>query len=410
MNNEEFIQLKDFIYDNTELAVDLEKIITCIPALAPENGGDGESKKCAAIEQWLTANGIKNMEHFDAPDSRVSSGVRPNLVATIPGNLDDYCVWVCAHMDVVPAGELSLWHTDPWQATVKDGKIYGRGVEDNQQGLCSGVLAALSFVKQHIIPEHTIKLLFMADEEVGSAYGMLWLCKKHPELFGKNDRILIPDGGDKTGHSIEIAEKNLLWFKFHTIGKQAHGSRPDQGCNAKLAACDLALRINEFEKKFNAKDSMFEPDHSTFQPTMNNANVSGVNIIPGDDVLCFDCRILPCYTLDEVRQEARKVVSEIEKKYGVKIEVSEVQAAQSPATSKDSPVAKELALAIKNVHNVEPKFIGIGGGTVAAELRNMGIDAVVWSSMDELAHQPDEYCIIENIARDAATIAYLAIL
>ncbi|MEE1182338.1 MAG: M20/M25/M40 family metallo-hydrolase, partial [Treponema sp.] len=123
-----------------------------------------------------------------------------------------------------------------------------------------------------------------------------------------------------------------------------------------------------------------------------------------------DCRILPCYTLDEVRQEARKVVSEIEKKYGVKIEVSEVQAAQSPATSKDSPVAKELALAIKNVHNVEPKFIGIGGGTVAAELRNMGIDAVVWSSMDELAHQPDEYCIIENIARDAATIAYLAIL
>ena len=410
MNSEEFIQLKDFIYDNTELAVDLEKTITCIPALAPENGGDGESKKCAAIEQWLTANGIKNMEHLDAPDSRVSSSVRPNLVATLPGNLDDYCVWVCAHMDVVPAGELSLWHTDPWQATVKDGKIYGRGVEDNQQGLCSGVLAALSFVKQHIIPEHTIKLLFMADEEVGSAYGMLWLCKNHPELFGKNDRILIPDGGDKTGHSIEIAEENLLWFKFHTIGKQAHGSRPDQGCNAKLAACDLALRINEFEKKFNAKDSMFEPDHSTFQPTMNNANVSGVNIIPGDDVLCFDCRILPCYTLDEVRQEARKVVSEIEKKYGVKIEVSEVQAAQSPATSKDSPVAKELALAIKNVHNVEPKFIGIGGGTVAAELRNMGIDAVVWSSMDELAHQPDEYCIIENIARDAATIAYLAIL
>ena len=410
MNNEEFNQLKDFIYENTAIAVNLEKTITAVPALAPENGGDGESKKCAALEQWLIANGIKNLEHFDAPDSRVSSGVRPNLVATIPGNLDDYSIWVCAHMDVVPVGELSLWNTDPWQTVVKDGKIYGRGVEDNQQGLCSGVLAALSFVKQHIIPEHTIKLLFMADEEVGSTYGMLWLCKNHPELFGKNDRIIIPDGGDPEGKTIEIAEKNLLWLKFHTVGKQSHGSRPDQGCNAKLAACDLAMRINDFENKFGKKDSMFEPDHSTFQPTMQNANVSGVNIIPGDDVLCFDCRILPCYTLDEVRAEVAKVVSDVEKKYGVKIEVSEPQSAQSPATSKDSPVAKELASAIKAVHKVEPKFIGIGGGTVAAELRNMGIDAVVWSTMDELAHQPNEYCIIENIAKDAATIAWLAIL
>ena len=104
------------------------------------------------------------------------------------------------------------------------------------------------------------------------------------------------------------------------------------------------------------------------------------------------------------------IAAYVEKKYGVKIEVSEPQSAQSPATSKDSPVAKELASAIKAVHNMEPKFIGIGGGTVAAELRNMGIDAVVWSTMDELAHQPNEYCIIENIAKDAATIAWLAIL
>lgn len=410
MNNEEFSQLKDFIYENTEYAVDLEKTITCVPALAPENGGDGESKKCAVLEEWLMKNGIKNIEHFDAPDDRVSSGVRPNMVATIPGNLDDYSIWVCAHLDVVPVGELSLWNTDPWQAVVKDGKIYGRGVEDNQQGLCSGVLAALSFVKQHIIPEHTIKLLFMADEEVGSKYGMVWLAKNHPELFGKNDRILIPDGGDPIGQTIEIAEKNILWLKFHTIGKQSHGSRPDQGRNAKLAACDLAMAINGFEKKFDRVDSLFEPDHSTFQPTMQNANVSGVNIIPGDDVLCFDCRILPCYSIDEVRKEVRDVVARVENQYGVKIEVSELQCAQSPATSKDAPVARELAQAIKAVHGIDAKFIGIGGGTVAAELRNLGIDAVVWSTMDELCHQPNEYCIIENIAKDASTIAWLAIL
>lgn len=410
MNTQEFNQVKNFICNNSELIVDLEKTLTCIQALAPENGGDGESKKCNALEKWLISNGIKNLMHYDASDSRVSSGVRPNLIATIPGKKDDYCIWVCAHLDVVPVGELSLWVTDPWQAVVKDGKIYGRGVEDNQQGLCSGVLAALSFVKQQIIPERTIKLLFMADEEVGSTYGIIWLCKNHPELFGKHDRILIPDGGDEKGATIEIAEKNLIWLKFHTIGKQSHGSRPDQGCNAKLASCDLAMRINDFENIFSKKDSMFEPDHSTFQPTMQSANVSGVNIIPGDDILCFDCRILPSYTLEEIRIEVQKVVADIEKKYGVKIEVTEVQSAQSPATSIESPVAKELALAIKTVHNIDAKFVGIGGGTVAAEFRNMGLDAVVWSTMDEKAHQPNEYCVIENIVKDALTISYLASL
>ncbi|MCR5080018.1 MAG: M20 family metallo-hydrolase [Treponema sp.] len=408
--NEEFIQLRDFINENVELAIDLEKTITCIPALAPENNGDGEYEKCLALEKWLTSNGIKNLEHFDAPDERVSAKKRPNLVATIPGAKDDYNVWVCAHLDVVPTGEISSWKTDPWKATEIDGKIYGRGVEDNQQGLCSGVLAALSFVKQHIIPEHTIKLLFMADEEVGSKYGMNFLLKEHKELFGKEDRILIPDGGDSKGETIEIAEKNIAWFKFHTTGKQCHGSRPDQGRNAFLAASDLALRIHDMENVFNKKDDLFEPNYSTFQPTMKTKNVDGVNIIPGDDIFCADCRILPCYTLDEVREELQKRISEVETKYDVKIEVSELQAEQSVATDVNAPVVKELKKALKEVHNIDARCIGIGGGTVAAGLRNLGYNAVVWSTMDELAHQPNEYAIVKNIALDAMTIAYMCIL
>ena len=102
---------------------------------------------------------------------------------------------------------------------------------------------------------------------------MLWLCKNHPELFGKNDRIIIPDGGDPQGSTIEIAEKNLLWLQVHVMGKQTHGSRPDSGANACLAAADLTLRLHNLEKIFNKKDSLFEPDYSTFQPTKRAKNV-----------------------------------------------------------------------------------------------------------------------------------------
>ncbi len=406
--SQEFETLKDYIEEHTHDMVDLERLLTSIPALAPENGGDGESKKAAALEDWLKAHGITRIEHYDAPDGRVSSGVRPNMVATIPGAKDDYNILVCAHMDVVPVGERSLWKNDPWTVVEENGRIFGRGVEDNQQGLVTGVLAALSFVRQHIIPEHTIKLLFMADEEVGSAYGMNWLLKNHIELFSKEDRILIPDGGDPKGETIEIAEKNIAWFRFHTIGKQSHGSRPDLGRNAKLAAADLALRVNDMENFFNGRNGLFDPPTSTFQPTMQLQNTEGINIIPGDDVFCADCRINPEYSLDTVRAELKKRIAAVEEKYGVKIEVSEAQAEESKATPKDAPVVKELAAAIKAVHGIEARTIGIGGGTVAAGLRNLGYNAVVWSTMDETCHQPNEYAVIENIGIDAMTIAYMA--
>ncbi|MBQ7165425.1 MAG: M20 family metallo-hydrolase [Treponema sp.] len=405
---EEFDALKDFLESSGKDMVELERLLTSRPALAPESGGDGELEKLSALEEYLKKNGITRLERYDAKDSRVSSGIRPNLVATIPGNRDDYSIWLCAHLDVVPTGAMKLWESDPWTLLEKDGKIYGRGVEDNQQGLVSAVFAAFAFVKQHIIPEHTIKLLFMADEECGSAYGMQYLVREHLDIFGKDDRILIPDGGDSNGETIEIAEKNIFWLRFRTVGKQAHGSRPDQGRNAALAACELALKVNAMEQVFDKENPLFDPPRSTFQPTMREANVSSVNIIPGEDVMYADCRINPCYSLDEVRKEISKRVRDVEEKYSVKIEVSEVQAESSRPTPQDAPVVKDLADALKAVHGIEARCVGIGGGTVGAYLRNAGLDCVVWSSLDETAHQPNEYAIISNIIKDAETIAYMA--
>jgi succinyl-diaminopimelate desuccinylase len=63
-----------------------------------------------------------------------------------------------SHLDVVPEGERSLWHSDPWKVIVKDGAVIGRGVEDNQQGLVASVFATLAFIHQGIVPERTIKL------------------------------------------------------------------------------------------------------------------------------------------------------------------------------------------------------------------------------------------------------------
>ena len=100
-------------------------------------------------------------------------------------------------------------------------------------------------------------------------------------------------------------------------------------------------------------------------------------------------------------------VAEIEEKYGVEVCYETPQQSQSPATPIDSPVVKKLSKAIKDVHGITARTIGIGGGTVGAELRREGIPCVVWSTMDELAHMPNEYCKIENIQKDAETLISL---
>ena len=244
--------LFNFIEKNTALILELETELTKRPAVSPESGGEGEGEKGKFLEEWLKSRGITQLERYDAPDERAAGGVRPNLIATIPGKTDAKRLWIMSHLDVVPPGEASLWQSDPWQVIQREGPqgpiLVGRGVEDNQQGLCSSVLAALALAAQGITPPHTVKLLFVADEENGSVYGIDWLLKNQgktiPAIFRKDDMILIPDGGDSRGETIEIAEKNILWVRFVTTGAQAHGSRPDEGNNAHLAGADLAVRLH----------------------------------------------------------------------------------------------------------------------------------------------------------------------
>ncbi len=387
--------------------VELESILTAVPAMAPESGGTGEMKKAEVLLAWLAKKGIKNIERFDAPDDRVPGGLRPNIVATIPGRDDSGRLWIMSHLDVVPEGDRSMWKTDPFTVVRKDGRVYGRGVEDNQQGLASSVFAALALLENGIVPTHTVKLLFVADEEYGSKFGIQYLLAER-DLFRKDDLIIIPDGGCKDGSEIEIAEKNIAWLKVITKGRQCHGSTPDEGANAFLAACDLALRVHELEKTvFTARDPLFHPDRTTLSPTLKEANVPNVNTIPGDDVFCFDMRILPQYPVAKVLSEVEAVMRRVEASYGVKMSYEILNRNESVATKADAPVVKALSGAVEEVYGVKAKAIGIGGGTVGAYLRNAGFDCVVWARLEETAHQPNENALLENIVGDAKVFASL---
>jgi succinyl-diaminopimelate desuccinylase len=407
-------KLFSWIEKSVGLAIELETELTKRPAVSPESGGEGELDKCLFLEKWLKSHGITKLERYDAPDPRAKGGIRPNLIATIDGSDDaNGRYWIMSHIDVVPPGEAKLWDNDPWTVVRKDdspgARRIGRGVEDTQQGLVASILAAMSYTEQGLKPSRTLKLYFAADEEVGSLYGIEWLVKNHRGLFKENDMVLVPDGGDPKGECIEVAEKTIMWMRFVTRGKQSHGSRPDLGANAFLAASELATRLHfELSEKFGERDSMFDPEYSTFQPTKKEANVPNTNTIPGEDVFYMDMRVLPRYSSESVLAEVDRVIAEIQSKHRVMVEYGMQQKTQSNPTSADAPIVKDLSRAIAEVYGVKSRPIGIGGGTMAAYLRNIGIDCAVWTKTQETLHAPNEFVLLDSILGDAKVMALLA--
>jgi succinyl-diaminopimelate desuccinylase len=392
----------------TDEMIQLQIKLTAIPALAPDNGGDGEKRKAQFLSTVLHELGFNDINEYSAPDERVTSGIRPNIVATVPGKNRDKTIWIMTHMDVVPPGELNLWDEDPYKGYVKEGKIYGRGTEDNQQDLVASIFAAKAFLDEGIIPETSIGLVFVADEETGSKHGLTYMLENHSDIFETSDVIVVPDFGNAEGSAIEIAEKSILWLRFKTTGKQCHASKPSLGRNAFMAASHLIVKLNKLYKIFDISDPVYQPPESTFEPTKKDANIPNINTIPGEDVFYMDCRVLPNYTLTQIESKMRDMADEIEQQYGVSIETTPVQHVQAPPpTSHDAHVVSALLHAIKAVYKINAVPVGIGGGTVAAVFRQYGYQAAVWSRLNQMAHQPNEYCLIESMVGNAKVYAHL---
>ena len=392
-----------------EEMIRLQIQLTAIPAIAPESGGDGELEKARYLKSILQNFGFHDVLEIDAPDSRTSSGVRPSLVVRLGEEGALKTVWIMSHMDIVPPGELSLWERDPYEGYVKDGKIFGRGVDDNQQDLVASLFAARACLDEGISPPNRIGLIFVADEETASEYGISYILSDKRNPLQKSDIIVVPDSGNPEGTLIEIAEKSILWLRFRTLGRQCHGSRPGLGKNAFLAASHLVTRLYDvLHERFDLHDPLFNPPSSTFEPTKKEANVPNINTIPGDDIFYMDCRVLPVYDLDRVLSLVRQVADAVENRFGVTIEITEVQRGQAPApTPPDAPVVICLQEAIRDVYGQTASPRGIGAGTVAAYLRKAGFPVAVWCRTDNAAHQPNEYCLIENMMGDAKVFAHL---
>ncbi len=160
-----------------------------IPAVAPENGGEGELKKTEWLENKIRSFGFDDIDRYDAVDDFGDGVSRPNLVAVRYGLDEDApTLWFISHTDVVPEGDLSLWDSDPWKPVIVDDKVVGRGVEDNGTPLVASLYAVRALAEVGIRTGCHIGCALVADEEQGSKWGIQHLLEK--DIFQEGDKSL----------------------------------------------------------------------------------------------------------------------------------------------------------------------------------------------------------------------------
>jgi succinyl-diaminopimelate desuccinylase len=398
-----------------EEAIKLESDLIKINSVNPSFGGKGEKEKAEYVKSKLMEYVEKyKIENYSLKEYNVidKCGIeRPNIVFRIDFG-KDRDLHIISHLDTVPEGDISLWETNPYEPVVKDGKIYGRGAEDNHKAIVSSLLLLKMIFENNIEPKYNLSLIFVSDEEDGSTYGLKYLIDNfEEEIFKKDDLIVVPDFGTPTGEFIEIGEKGILWIKFNIKGKQCHGSTPENGLNADIVAFNFAYELyKSLYEKFDEINPIFLPKYSTFEPTILKNKVENPNTIPGYVEVVFDCRILPTYKIEDVLKFIDEFIKNFDfKKYvkhydsSVEAEITyEILKAENPNyTDENAEVIKELKKAIKKILNREAKLCGMGGGTVAAFLRYKGYSVAVWGIGEETAHQPNEHIKIEDLVKMA---------
>jgi succinyl-diaminopimelate desuccinylase len=187
---------------------------------------------------------------------------------------------------------------------------------------------------------------------------------------------------------------------------------PGKGKNAHRIGMELALNLDRvFHEKYTKRDSMYDDPSSTFEPTKIEPNVPNINTVPGVDIFYFDCRVLPEYSLDDVLSDINSAIKDSRSRYEVEIALEIINREDAgPATQASSEVCQMLERSISRVTGKKASFVGIGGQTVGNLFRKEGIPTVVWSTVDDIPHEPNEYSKITNLISDAKVFAAMPLL
>src|SRR5262245_31987079 len=344
---------------------------------------------------------------------------RVNVIGSRAGDGPGPVVHLNGHFDVVPAG--GGWTVDPFGGKVSEGRVWGRGTCDMQAGLAAAGYAAVAVRRGGHAPPGRTEGSGPVDEESGGFAGVAWLAKAGRISRANTDYAIIPEplGVDR----ICVGHRGVYWFEVETRGRIAHGSMPFLGVSAieSMGAVLEAFRERLLPVLATRVTRMPVVPPGAARATLNVNAVEGGQAGEAVQSPCvadrclaiFDRRFLVEEGFEAARQEVAALLEETARRVPrLEYELRDRMVVHPVETPAGSPLTKALARAVAEVRGGEAALVASPGTYDQKHFARLaGVEHCVayGPGVLELAHQPDEWCGVDDL-RDATRVIALALV
>ncbi|HLY59733.1 MAG TPA: ArgE/DapE family deacylase [Terriglobia bacterium] len=365
----------------TTILADLVKIESINPELVP--GGSGEEKIAAYVADFLRAAGLKTRIQ------RLGPG-RANVVGVLRGRGGGRSLMLNGHLDTVGVAGMGA----PFSAEIKNNRLYGRGAQDMKGGITAALLAVATLAEGPRLRGDLI-IAAVADEEFKSSGTRALL-----EEITTDAAIVM----EPTGLEVATAHKGFAWAEIETLGKAAHGSRPQDGLDAIAMMGRVLGGIESLQEKL---------DGAGGHPLLGHASVHASLISGGQELssypsrckLSVERRLLPGEDASTFKNELDEIISNLsDRPQKFRARVAMGYSALALETAVESPIAQSLIESASKVIGPSAKFGAQSFWTDAALLNEAGTASVLFGPGGAGMHSTVEYANLPEVAQCAEVL------
>ncbi|MFZ1099973.1 MAG: succinyl-diaminopimelate desuccinylase [Steroidobacteraceae bacterium] len=305
------------------------------------------------------------------------------------------------HTDVVPAGPLEEWRSDPFAPTIRDGRLYGRGAADMKSGLAAMITATEEFVGAHADHSGSIAFLITSDEEGPSVDGTKRVVQTLTERGERIDWCLVgePSSEESVGDTIKVGRRGSLSGRLTVHGVQGHVAYPQLAENP---VHTLAPALAELTRRvWDEGTEHFQP--TTFQVSNLNAGTGAPNVIPGELKARFNLRYSPVQTLEKLKRAVEEILS----RHGVRYTL-EWYVSGEPFYTPPGVLSRAVSDAVAGVTGRKPQLSTGGGTSDGRFIRPLGAQVVELGVVNASIHKVNESVAVADI--DALHRMYVNVL
>ncbi len=305
------------------------------------------------------------------------------------------------HTDVVPTGPLEEWRTKPFEPTVRDGVLYGRGAADMKSGLAAMLTAAEDFVATHPGHRGTIAFLITSDEEGPSVDGTKRVVET---LSGRGEHIdwcIVgePSSESVLGDTIKIGRRGSLSGRLTVHGVQGHIAYPHLAVNPIHTVAPALAELTS--REWDQGNEHFQP--TTFQVSNLNAGTGAPNVIPGELKARFNLRYSPVQTLEQLKQTVEAILRRHQVNFSLEWYVS-----GEPFYTPQGALSDAVCQAVAAIAGQPPKLSTGGGTSDGRFIAALGAQIVELGVINASIHKVNEQVLAADI--DALQRMYVGVL